>query len=73
MINTIQKGNEEYETLCIIKLEVNAKTEILDEYCPFLIEWIPYTSSVTEFGRLRFEFTIDYKLNNTSLRKKKLL
>lgn len=73
VINTIQEGSEEYETLCIVKLEVNSKTNVLGEYCPFLIEWIPNTGSVTEFGQLRLEFTIDYKLNNTHEKRKQFV
>lgn len=70
MINTIPEGSEEYETLCIVKLEVNSKVDILEQYCPFLIEWIPNTGSVSEFGQLRLEFTVDYKLNNTLEKRK---
>lgn len=70
VINTVQEGNEEYETLCIIKLEVNAKVDRPEEYCPFLIEWIPNIGSVTEFGQLILEFFIDYKLNNTHEKRK---
>lgn len=64
VINTVQRANEEYETLCIIKLEVNAKVDTPEEYCPFLIQWVPSTGSITEFGQLNLEFTVDFKLNN---------